>query len=470
MLISEKNHPSRTAENEVNEKKAILNEIKIELKQLEEKLKDIDPNLSNKKNELELKIEEIQQYNRQLKEFNNKKELLPIKYDQSLEPKVVAKINNYINGVEKLTNEIYKHKTDIENSQNILACPHCKTNLKLQNNNLTLTEEPVDIIEIKKQIREKQLKVSKANDAIKKLNYYLSFHNDWKNFNPAIIFEDVSTLKTELALINEQLSLKTVLNVEIEKKKNTIIKINNAIEQLDNLLKNDIRSISELDNLISSIEQDSVDINKQIAIYREELVKINNQIEQYEIYKKNMNTYRIYNDKLINLNEKLEKEQEEIKTIHKQKENCSKLKSIIIKSQLSALESIVTAINSSADYYLDQFFPDCGTSIKVLPQKINQDGSISDKIGIEIIHHGIKFKSLDDFSGGAENRAILAFQLAISDLTSSPILLLDEPLTGTHEELKDNIYNTIKNTVSNKLVIVIEHNTKENLFDEIINL
>ena len=471
-LIKEKNHPSRTAGSKINEKKAIINTLTEEFNNLKQQLDSIPEGreLLNQKKIIEESIQNINNYINNLNRFNKEKSTLPIDYDPSLVSKTQEKKEKYTQGIEKLKNDIYELKNIINNSKSVLICPSCNTNLKLKNNKLVVGGESVNIDEIYSQIQEKENKVIKANEIINKINTFLNFCKTWEGFDPN---EDTTLLeeyKNNLTSVQDKLTKRRLL-VENAKEKQSIIQIRiQEVGELNQLLNNNVRSLDELDAEVTKLETEIVNLNNSSKTIQENIATVSQQIEEYQKAQEILNEKRYLTEKLEEVEATLKHKEKHISELHSNLEKCSKLKSIITKSQLMALESVVNAINVSAAHYLDNFFPDCGTSIRILPQKINQDGSVSDKIGVEIIHNGIQYKNLDEFSGGAENRAILAFQLAISDLTSSPILLLDEPLTGVHEELRDSIYQTIKNTVSNKLVIVIEHNAKENLFDTIVEI
>ena len=148
-----------------------------------------------------------------------------------------------------------------------------------------------------------------------------------------------------------------------------------------------------------------------------------------------------------------------------------RLKNLSDLAATEAVAGILDAINTNARTYTDQLFPDCGTSIRLLNEKVNKtDGKSVAKFSLAIEHKGIKYDSLDEFSGGAENRAMLAFQLAISDLYNSPVLLLDEPLTGVHESLRNDILAMLQEVGQRKLVLVIEHGACDSAFSDIINV
>jgi ABC-type Mn2+/Zn2+ transport system ATPase subunit len=47
---------------------------------------------------------------------------------------------------------------------------------------------------------------------------------------------------------------------------------------------------------------------------------------------------------------------------------------------------------------------------------------------------------------------------------------LDEPLTGVHDTLRNDIYELLREVAQNKCVLVIEHDASDHLFDFSIDI
>ena len=73
-------------------------------------------------------------------------------------------------------------------------------------------------------------------------------------------------------------------------------------------------------------------------------------------------------------------------------------------------------------------------------------------------------------SGGESARVSLAFTLALSEIFNSPIIMLDECTASLDEELTNTVFNSIKSTFNDKLVIIVAHQISEALFDKVIQL
>jgi ABC-type Mn2+/Zn2+ transport system ATPase subunit len=73
-------------------------------------------------------------------------------------------------------------------------------------------------------------------------------------------------------------------------------------------------------------------------------------------------------------------------------------------------------------------------------------------------------------SGGELARVILAFGIALNDMTNSPLLLLDETFASLDSDTITTAITGIKENIKNKSVLTIVHQPIEGLFDEVITL
>jgi DNA repair exonuclease SbcCD ATPase subunit len=145
------------------------------------------------------------------------------------------------------------------------------------------------------------------------------------------------------------------------------------------------------------------------------------------------------------------------------------LKQLSDAAATEAVTAMLASINTNVKVYLDLLFPNCGTNIQLQHEKINKtDGKAKAQFSLSIIHNGTTYSSLDELSGGATNRAILAFQLALSDLYNSPVLLLDEPFAGTHPQLRDDCLDALKSIGQKKLLLITDHGASDGWFDHVV--
>lgn len=137
---------------------------------------------------------------------------------------------------------------------------------------------------------------------------------------------------------------------------------------------------------------------------------------------------------------------------------------------VKAIERTIAAINASAEPYMDKMFPEDGTVIQLKNTSTTSKGEERAKISIDIFHKGRQAKKLANFSGGEKSRSSLAFQLGLSDMYKSPLLLVDEGFAGLGEEDKKACLEVLKDVSGDRLILVIEHGAPESFFDEVVRI
>lgn len=137
-----------------------------------------------------------------------------------------------------------------------------------------------------------------------------------------------------------------------------------------------------------------------------------------------------------------------------------------------AIEGTIADINQNAQNYLTALFPDDGTIVRILNASKNKKGDLKPKLSLDIIHKGQEAgKDINELSGGEQDRVVLAFQLAMSDLYGSPVLFVDEGFAGADVEKTLMLgLEVLKEISQNKLVVMVQHGVPEGIFDEVIQL
>lgn len=140
------------------------------------------------------------------------------------------------------------------------------------------------------------------------------------------------------------------------------------------------------------------------------------------------------------------------------------------EAAVSSIELTIEEINSTAKPYIDRMFPEDGTTIRIKNLTQTKAGDQRAKISLEIFHKGKVVSKLRSLSGGEKSRIYLAFQLAMSEMYKSPILLVDEGFTGLSEDDKSRCLEVLKDFATERLVMVIEHGAPEAFFDQVIQV
>ena len=272
----------------------------------------------------------------------------------------------------------------------------------------------------------------------------------------------INLLNTEKQQLQLELGKVQSVKTDLQAKQNSLNKL------LENTVK-DLPSEESLSRSVAFLEEEVKETSLDLMTRYGELQEssdINARLEQIKTLRSSYEKALTYCQS-IKADSDITKQDVEKTTV--ELKAVSDLKKMSDEAVLSAVGGVVNSINSHLKQYVDIVFPDGGTQIYLMNESFTKKDERRAKMGLKIIHRGLEM-SLDDFSGGAENRATLATQLAISDLFGSPILMLDEALTGSHPDLRDSILDHLRTVGQSKLVLVVEHGVSDSLFDDVIYL
>lgn len=147
-----------------------------------------------------------------------------------------------------------------------------------------------------------------------------------------------------------------------------------------------------------------------------------------------------------------------------------RLKELSDFAAVSAIDSTLEDVNSCSAFFLEKMFPEDGTVIKLKNSTTTKTGEERAKLSVEVFHKGKYAKRLSNLSGGEKSRACLAFQLGLSELYKSPILMIDEGFSGLGDNDKEQCLEILHDVVKDKLVLVIEHGAGSANFDTTISI
>jgi exonuclease SbcC len=334
--------------------------------------------------------------------------------------------------VQKEIDAVQATQDKIDNERNALV--HLHRELKgLLVETTQLSDPPLPAAQTQEQLKQFQEKIKKIEDAVK------SYEIKGKILN-----SDVDTATQKIAkLTQESDDLARVIQFKQSK-------LESAIQEYEKVKE----SFSDCETMVSELK-------KKIQL-----------IEIDEIYEKQLKQCQSDADKsLVSAKEaqgKYEKALKEQLAAERKLKHALKLKELSDTAATQSIADILNAINQHAKAYTELLFPNQGTVIALNNVRLNKDESVRAKMSTSVFHKGMEYDSLDQLSGGEQNRAMLAFQLALSDLFNSPILLLDEAFAGAHTELKVDCLEGLRSVSSRKLVIVVEHGLDDGLFDEVI--
>lgn len=400
-------------------------------------------------------------------------------------------IENYRSKVEALESEfaakaIRLKQLDIKD----LTCPHCNNPVHIKDYTLVPSPDPTERANEIKQLQEQSVilseRISKGRTVVKELTQHFNSY-----IGDSITFDSVKhELEIDPESIDSQMQALEVYSAQQNGISAEIVSMNNMLGML-NRQKNDLLlRLSELDKklqdteklreipietLYSELEARTEDISSK----QSELVLLQSYLRELDNF--NNTVMRKYLESVSAINN--QKERVEIAVCNyksidseyiiaqKKYSSLINLKQIASIASLSALEYTVQAINSHVQPFLTHMFPESGTSVTLQTKRLKTDGDEKLEVSVSISHKGSdKAKRIEDLSGGEQSRLILAYQLALSEMFNSPILMIDEGFTGLDSDTQTECLSMLAPIAERKLVLVVEHNTSDAIFDHCIEI
>jgi DNA repair exonuclease SbcCD ATPase subunit len=147
-----------------------------------------------------------------------------------------------------------------------------------------------------------------------------------------------------------------------------------------------------------------------------------------------------------------------------------RIKELAKKASLDSIEAIVEEINLFADYWVRTMFGGTVKAYLKTSKELKTKKTTVGQISLYIEENGTVIDKKEELSGGQQSRLCLAFQLALSDMYDSPILMLDEAFKGLDENTMATCLAAVKQISERKLVLVSEHFANDEIFDQTVEL
>lgn len=402
------------------------------------------------------------------------------------------------------------HLRKLQDSVNILKCPHCQKPVRFMNNTLIPGEcEPASkdiILEASLHLnnliegRKRSLEIKNLNqqlDSLKVLVGDLHEHRDLKDLQ---VLKDMKS-PIEILQMKERLTELSRIQVvkkpsesphrirEILSRQQHLERREKLITELEKLppismntkdmtiriewLRNEIKNLREIQATRKTLQQQLEDTReklKQIHIdttVRSQLVDIQKQIQE--------NTYILNESEKIDIflrrQTELEKEREELTNLHKTVVNLQQLKHLAVEIECHALQGTVDSINVSLMEITEKLFDDpISISLKLF-KTLKTTQRVKPSVNISLNYKGGEFDTISELSGGECDRISLAITIALAKLHGAPFLLLDECLASLDTQLKETAVKTLRQQLgSQKTIICINHDSVEGIYDNIIGL
>jgi len=408
-----------------------------------------------------------------------------------LEPKTEER--DYKDDIEKLERQIVE----------IYKCPNCNETLSIKDNKIDLVkniqeiypEKSIEIkkkelLELKKMQKQRDKYVDRYNELVEKFQVICSQEpfieemgldidelksNLKKVEDNEKYSEEISRLRgdTYLKRLEKELSEMSMESDSIIYTEEDMLGFTSRMTVIKELLKkNELieREIEEINKItlpkqsLEELKDKEKDMIDKVASNKDKLEKLKDKYkkltewnEKFKSYQKNKNILKDL-EELMSSKEKMNRHYDSILV----------LKDMIKKAESLCIEEFISTLNLCASYYIDEIFED---SISVELKTIEELKNGKDKISLNFsINYKDKDFSLISLSGGENDRLNLCYQIALSDILSSKIILLDECFSSLDQETSNKVIDTIKERCNNKLVICVAHQCVQGLFDFIYEM
>jgi DNA repair exonuclease SbcCD ATPase subunit len=172
--------------------------------------------------------------------------------------------------------------------------------------------------------------------------------------------------------------------------------------------------------------------------------------------------YRDYKD----LKKKLDRVNQRDKEMADKVIALKRLQTVQKEAASMSLESIINTINGYAEEYLHKFFDET-ISVKMTNVKETQTKVEYSLVNIDLFYNDKKYM-ITEFSQGELIKINLSFILAMNRLQGSTYLFLDEILQNLDKGVLLEIYATLKSITKDVSVFIIDHNSNEGFFDDVL--
>lgn len=232
-------------------------------------------------------------------------------------------------------------------------------------------------------------------------------------------------------------------------------------------------TLSSIEKFLQSFKECPNNLNCECQKISNSILEISEKIETLSVQFSKQKEYETYQKKK-QLFDNLSLKKQNLET-QKQKSESSLLgykglMSTISEAETLAFEDTLTNLNVYAKKYLDELF-DTPISVRLKTLKQNKTNSKTRaQVSVQIEYKNNIYESTSSLSGGERQRCELAYVLAMFEMSSSPILFLDECLNNLDETILEKACRLLRNLAENKYIVVVSHEANIGMFDSIIEI
>lgn len=436
-----------------------------------------------------------------------------------------------IKELETLSNNMLLEISNLRKGLETLQCPKCSSSLRFLNNKLVSSDNkptnPNDIkdkenrrnrlLELISKIRTinniKQEMMALENE-IKSMNIPNGIDLDnFGNVDPNLNHQKIYTLKG-VNIIPEITYSSNFLKKVLEYRKNNnslnelrIAKNNNEAEL--NKYKDELKNCPDLEenkdgNVLNELhtqynnlenkcrelyfnyEQQSKnkkmanDLKNKIKTTKEKIETLQNLISndlkpEYEKTSNDLEKWielrekTIYSIDMMEKRKELECKRQKVVALSGNIKSLAFLKQKAVEIECQQLQETVGNINATLDNILPLFF-DEPIEVKLSLYKIlKTKKKVKPGLNMVIKYKGVEYDNINMLSGGEGDRISLALVIALSNVSNSPIIMLDECISSLDANLKECCIESMKK-LHNKTILCIDHEGVEGYYDKTITV
>jgi ABC-type dipeptide/oligopeptide/nickel transport system ATPase subunit len=381
---------------------------------------------------------------------------------------VLVKKRKSLSKYTELSETVKKHKTQLINIEKNIQ----KIVDTYELEDLNITDSEIDDIRVS--IKELQEKIYTNKETI------ISYKNiDEKLCDKTLMNHMLKQISKEISTLSKEfdsLPKPKIHNVDKSELLEKTTKLKFEINRYNTLSK-DLKRISHelysIEKVTSSPEKLTMkSISKHIELNNNErennvMQKSNMIQQQHDIatWKVKHEQYCIYETRKTELNEL----ENTIKEIKDKLQSIYKLKDYIKKAENILLERAIDQINTYVANYLDIFFQTDPINVNLCTRYDEKSSSKNGQLTLTIDYKGMD-ADLSILSGGELQRVVIAYNLALSELFSVPMILLDECTSNLDQELTEIVVKGIKRNCGEKTMIMIAHQVVSGIFDTTVEI
>jgi len=366
---------------------------------------------------------------------------------------------------------------NIQDSMKNLVCPHCKGTVKMFNDSLIVSNK----IESKESLLELQTNkniIEACLESKRKIEaFYSDFNVETLDFPCPIdekqSYSKLNVLKNlkldppkyESSFLEKLLQFQkvqteipeTITNDILVESKNTDFSI---LSELKSKLSNFTLEDTQIDKLKEELSKLKINYNleNELLILEKEL----HENKEKKILWEMMDTITKERDELL-------KEQIEIEHLEKKLTSTKELKILCLELECETLQKTVNNINNFLSKTVCNIFEDPININLMINKKNLPSGRFKQEVFLNVLYKGGENDNISDLSGGEGDRVSLAMTLALSQMSNSPFMLLDESLASLDADLQERCLESFKTNMK-KTILSIEHESIEGYYDNIFHV